>query len=335
VIPRFKFIPQALKENFRTTFAINANYTSRVDFFKLFSLNSSWGYEFNWNKNLLSVRIPNIEYSFLERGITLINLINTNQTYRYIFNDGLVSSVISSLTVTGGKKNVTNLSRFNVEASGLLTGLIRSNFLDSNLYRFIKLDADFRQTHTIRRSAFAWRVFAGAGYELPSTHYFNDQYLPFFKAYFAGGANSMRAWPLRKLGPGSAVKSFERDVAPDRFGDIQIEMNAEYRFYLTEIGGVKLNSVLFTDIGNIWNLRYNSDFPGGEFKFNKLFKDLAVGAGTGLRIDFGLFLVRVDLAYKLKDPSPSLVDIDKQNKFFPYRNLRKDAQIQLGVTYPF
>ncbi len=185
--------------------------------------------------------------------------------------------------------------------------------MDINLYRFVKLDADFRQTHTIRRSAFAWRVFAGAGYELPSTRYFNDQYLPFFKAYFAGGANSMRAWPLRKLGPGSAVKSFERNVAPDRFGDIQIEMNAEYRFYLTEISGVKLNSVLFTDIGNIWSLRYNADFPGGEFKFTKLLKDFAVGAGTGLRIDFGLFLVRLDIGYKLKDPSPA--DIRNQNKF--------------------
>jgi outer membrane protein assembly factor BamA len=333
VIPNFKFIPSAMKENFRTSFAFNANYTTRVDFFQLFSLNSSWGYEFNWNNKLLSLRIPNIEYSFLDRGITLINLIDTNRSYQYIFNDGLVSSVISGITVTGGKKDITNFARFNVEASGLLTGLIRSKFLDSNLYRFIKLDADFRQTHTIRRSAFAWRVFAGAGYELPSTHYFNDQYLPFFKAYFAGGANSMRAWPLRKLGPGSAVKSFARNVAPDRFGDIQIEMNAEYRFYLTEIGGVKLNSVLFTDIGNIWNLRYNPDFPGGEFKFNKLLKDLAVGAGTGLRIDFGLFLVRVDVAYKLKDPSPA--DSTKQNKFFPYRNALKDAQIQLGVTYPF
>ncbi|MFN2439272.1 MAG: BamA/TamA family outer membrane protein, partial [Chitinophagaceae bacterium] len=335
VIPKFKFIPSALKENFRTSFAFNASYTSRVDFFRLFSLNSSWGYEFNWNNKLLSIRIPNIEYSFLERGVLLKELINANRSYEFIFNDGLVSSIISGLTVTGGKKNLTNFARFNLETSGLLTGLVRSKFLDTNLYRFIKLDTDFRQTYTIRRTAFAWRVFAGAGYELPSTHYFNDQYLPFFKAYFAGGANSMRAWPLRKLGPGSSVKSFARNVAPDRFGDIQIEMNAEYRFYLTEIGGVKLNSVLFTDIGNIWNLRFNPDFPGGEFKFNKLLKDLAVGAGTGLRIDFGLFLVRVDLAYKLKDPSPSLEDSSKQNKFFPYRNLRKDAQIQLGVTYPF
>jgi outer membrane protein assembly factor BamA len=332
-IPRFKFISTQLRESFQTSLAFNANYINRLDFLELLTINGSWGYKFNWKNKQLSLRLPNIEYTFLQRGPDLIALIQGNASFRYIFNDGFVSSVIAGLVINKSKKAVTNSARFNVEASGIATSLINSKFLDSNLYRFIKLDADFRQTYTIRRTAFAWRIFGGVGRAMPmfSTDSSN-LYLPFFKAYFAGGANSMRAWALRKLGPGSTVKSFARTEAPDRFGDLQLELNAEYRFFVGEVAGVKLNSVLFTDMGNIWYLRRNNDFPEGQFKFQNLWRDLAIGAGTGLRIDFGLFLVRLDWAYKLKDPSPA--ELSKQNKFFPERSIGS-GQLQLGVTYPF
>jgi outer membrane protein assembly factor BamA len=336
-IPRYQFLSPALKENAKTSLVFNANYLDRKDFLALLTINTSWGYAVSWKNKLLSLRLPNIEYAFLERRKDLIALINDNQSYRYIFNDGLVSSVITGLAITGGNQNHTNILRINSEASGLISGLLHTPFLDSNLKRFIKLDGDFRQTYSFnnKRSAFAWRVFAGTSYPMPLFKKDTANFaLPFFKSYTAGGANSMRAWSLRKLGPGSTVQSFDRTVAPDRFGDLQLELNAEYRFFVTEIGGVKINSALFTDMGNIWYLRKNTAFPDGEFRFDKLWKDLAIGAGTGLRVDFGLFLVRVDFAYKLKDPSPSKVDSDKQNKFFPYRKL-SDGQIQLGVNYPF
>lgn len=332
-IPRFKFLSDELKESFQTSLGLNANYINRINFLELLTVNGSWGYRFSWKNKLLSLRFPNIEYAFINRKRELLDLIAKNQSYKYIFNDGFVSSMIGGLSISGGNKTKTNVLRLNTELSGLISGAIRSKFIDSNLYRFAKLDVDFRQTHRIRRTALAWRVFAGAGYGLPlfATDS-NNRFLPFFKSYSAGGANSMRAWPLRKLGPGSTIKSFAGDVAPDRFGDVQIEVNGEYRFYVADIRGVILNSVLFTDIGNIWTIRKNNDFPGGSFQFNKLWNDLAIGAGTGLRIDFGLFLVRVDWAYKLKDPSPA--DPLKQNKFFPERNFLK-GQLQLGVSYPF
>lgn len=331
-IPALKWIPSPLKENFKTIFAFNLNYTNRLDYYNLTTINSSWGYEFSWKNKLLTIRLPNIEYALLDRGPLLIQLIDSNRSYRYIFNDGIVSSIITNFTVTGGRKKTANVARFNVEAAGLLTGLFRSKFLDENLFRFVKLDADFRQTRSLGRNAFAWRLFGGAGYELPSKHNLNNQYLPFFKQYFAGGANSMRAWQLRRLGPGSAIKSFDRNKYPDRFGDIQLEANAEYRFYLTSIGSFKINSVLFTDVGNIWFMRKNPDFPDGEFRFSKLWKDVAVGAGTGIRGDFGLFLLRLDYAYKVKDPSPETIEL--QNKILPDWKINS-GQFQLGVTYPF
>ena len=142
----------------------------------------------------------------------------------------------------------------------------------------------------------------------------------------------MRGWGVRRLGPGSAVKSFSKTVAPDRFGDMRIEVNAEYRFYLTEIGGVVLNGAWFTDIGNVWFLRNNPDFPNGDFKLQRLWKDIAIGTGTGLRIDFGFLKIRFDYAYKVKNPSPG--EIEEQNKWF-YKWQLFNGQFQLGIDYPF
>lgn len=332
-LPRFKFLSPQQRENFQTSLGLNANYINRINFLELLTVNASWGYRYSWNNKSLSLRLPNIEYAFINRKKELNELIKANQSYKYIFNDGFVASIIGGYTVTKSTKSNTSVLRLNTELSGLISGALRSKFIDSNLYRFAKVDADYRFTHRIRRTALAFRFFGGAGYSMPlfATDS-NNRFLPFFKSYTAGGANSMRAWQLRKLGPGSTTKSFANTVAPDRFGDVQIEMNGEYRFFVANVRGVILNSVLFTDIGNIWTLRKNNDFLGGEFRFAKLWNDLAIGAGTGLRIDFGLFLVRVDWAYKLKDPSPA--DPARQNVFFPERNLLK-GQLQLGVSYPF
>ena len=331
MLPRFNY-PAWLKENARTSLAFNASLINRDTFFNLINVNASWGYDINWKNKLLSVRIPNVEYSGLKVFKGLQRLIDSNGSFRFIFNNGLVISSIASLTTTHANSRVTTFSRINTEISGLVAGLIKNSFLDNNLYRFIKLDGDFRQTYNLRTSRgrnnhFAWRAFGGIGYEIINPRNPNKKYLPFFKAYFAGGPNSMRAWQLRRLGPGSSKKSFEQTVAPERFGDIQLELNAEYRFFLADISGVVINSVFFTDIGNIWFLRENPDFDNGHFELNRLGKDLAIGAGTGLRVDFGPFLLRVDYGYRVKNPNAT-------TQWFASKRL-KNGQLQLGVTYPF
>lgn len=331
-IPKFWFVNAGNRENFKTSFNLASSYTSRRDFYNVNTFNASWGYDYNRNRHLFSFRPINIEYTFLRSGKLLQDLIDSNQTFAFIFNSGLVASMVAGYTVTGGVRNVANVARFNLETSGLLAGFIRNEFMENNLQRFIKLDAEFRQTHQIRRSAFAWRLFAGAGFQIRSPRFTYRYYLPFYRSYVAGGANSMRAWRLRQLGPGSTVRSFSNTEAPDRFGEMALEANAEYRFYITELFGFKVNSALFTDIGNIWYIRENRDFPNGHFQPRYLWRDIAIGAGTGLRVDLGFFLLRLDYAYKLKDPSPD--DAAKQNKFFPDRKLTS-GQFQLGVTYPF
>ncbi len=96
----------------------------------------------------------------------------------------------------------------------------------------------------------------------------------------------MRAWGVRQLGLGSSLLSDTSTVFRDRYGDIQLEVNGEYRYPLTTIAGVKINGALFVDIGNIWNLKVDVANPDSKLTLSRLWKDAAIAAGTGIRIDF-------------------------------------------------
>lgn len=335
LVPGFLKRFSRAKENTNATiFSLNGGITDRRDYFSLTTLNTSWGYQFGWNNKLLSLRFPNVEYNYLVKKDSLDELIKKNASYKWIFNTGLIISAIANYSIAGGNEKVTNLTSLSAELSGV-PGIFRKTIFNTNLYRFIKLDAEYRQTMKHFRNAFAWRLFGGVGFSMPFTRFdSSNNYLPFYRQYFAGGPNSMRAWSVRKLGPGSTIRSFDRTIAPDRFGDIRLEANAEYRFFLTDYKGISLNSAIYTDIGNVWFLRKNPSFPDGEFpdSFSKLWKDLGIGLGTGLRIDFGFLKVRVDYAYKIKNPNPETADA--QNRWF-YDWSLLNGQIQLGIDYPF
>lgn len=327
------------RNNARTTLNLNAGYLDRVKFFNVRFANISSGYETNWKNKLLSIRIPNIEFNFLDKDFLLDRLIDSNASYRYIFNTGLVTSSLANYSIAGGKRNHTHITRFGGEVAGLIAGLIpNSNFLDSNLYRFVKLDLEHRRTITIRRTAVAMRLFGGMGIGLPRGHVQGGRskdslnfYLPFFRQYYAGGPNSMRAWALRQLGPGSRTASFAQNVAPDRFGDIQLEANVEYRFYVANVNGVTLNSAFFVDVGNVWYRRDDATIQNEEFKIGRLAQDIAIGAGTGLRVDFNFLKLRLDYAYKVKNPSRQ--NLNEKEWFYNWGLF--NGQLQFGIDYPF
>lgn len=342
-VPMISLIPDNRRDNFRTLFNFNAANTERRLLYNLTSFNGSWGYEYTWrgrnsiNSKLLNIKLPNFEYSTLTQRDSLKNLIIANPALRNIFTDGFIASVIGNLTIPGGRGNKLNKLVFNVEESGLLTGMIRNSFLDEELYRFIKADVEFAHLTRFRRSSVAMRFFAGIGYEFNSTRNpLKRANLPFFKQYFSGGPNSMRAWALRRLGPGSTIKAFDGEGStPDRYGDVQLEANAEYRFPIGRPFGIKVNGAFFTDIGNVWYLKTADGRPAEEvFKLSRLGTDIAIGAGGGLRIDFDFFVIRLEYSYKVKDPSPSLADAQYQNRWFSYPFF-KGSQFQLGINYPF
>ncbi len=340
--PRFIFIPglnpvkENLRDNWRTVFSFNAARTERRLFYNLSTINGSWGYEYARRKVLLTFKIPNIEYAFLVKKDSLRKLIVQNPSLNNIFTDGFVSSVITNFTLSGGRTNSLNILKANFEESGLLTGMIRNEFLDTQLYRFVKMDAELAKLFRRPKSSIALRFFAGVGYEFNSTRNpLKQNSLPFFKQYFSGGPNSMRAWSLRRLGPGSTIKEFlGAGNFPDRYGDMQLEGNAEYRFPIGKPFGIKLNGALFVDAGNVWLIKSAAGTEDEVFRFDKLGRDVAIGAGGGLRVDFNFFVIRFDYAYKVKDPSPAPADAALQNKWFGYSFFKGD-QFQLGIGYPF
>lgn len=173
-----------------------------------------------------------------------------------------------------------------------LTGRDYSTLFGIRYAEFAKLDNEFRINHVIHdRSSLAFRVAAGIGVPLE-----NLEVLPFETSFFGGGANGMRAWRARSLGPGSYAAPL---FAFDRVGEIRLEANFEYRFKL--IG--YLEGALFTDVGNIWNRKKDERRPGAEFEFEDFMSELAVGTGVGARLNFDFFIVRFDLGMQTKDPA--------------------------------
>ncbi len=302
-------------------------------------MNGAWGYEYqstNAERNQLFQlvwKIPNIEYAYLKPRDSLVKLIANNPVLKNIFTDGFIASTIFSATLKKNLEKRPSVISFNLELP-FLAGLIPSKFLDTQLYRFIKTNIDVTKQFKFRNSSFVFHAFAGIGYALNSTvNPDKKNALPFFRQYFAGGPNSMRAWRLRRLGPGSTVKDFGQ--FPDRFGDVQLEFNTEYRFRLMTVAGTKVESALFVDAGNVWFLKKDAGSDEEVFNFSRLGKDIAVGAGTGLRVDFSFFLIRVDYAWKIKDPSPDPSNEDSQNKWFYGLKQPLKGQLQIGINYPF
>jgi outer membrane protein assembly factor BamA len=248
-----------------------------------------------------------------------------------------VISGIYSLTGNWGTKKNLNTVKSNLELSGLLPGLVKSDFIKKNLYRFIKPNVEYIRIMKAGNNDLVARAFLGVGIpiKIDTGNGFRSEYLPFFKAYSAGGPNSMRGWGLRRLGPGHSL-NYVSDF-PDRFGDIQFETNLEYRFFLFRLFGFKFNSAVFTDVGNVWFMHRSPNFPGGEFTVTHFVKDLGIDVGTGVRVDLGFFLIRLDYALKVHNPTPEPDNKEAQDHYFYKWDLKYlfGGVLQFGVTYPF
>lgn len=323
----------------RTIISANASYADRRDYFRIRSFVADYGYDWKIKNKVWQFRFPNIELYSLDTLPFLIQAFNENPFLRNSFNTGRVVSIRSNLTFTYGKKyNITNYARFGTELC--LPGL---NKLNEKFYQYIKAEAEYRKAISLHKAALAMRAFAGIGYN----YYVSKSLgvtLPFYKQFIAGGPNSMRAWGLRQLGLGSSLLSDTSTTFRDRYGDMQLEANLEYRYPIAHYSSVNVNGALFVDAGNIWNIRKDVNNPNSEFNLKRLGKDIAIGVGTGLRFDFNYFLIRVDMGIKLKDPARLSNNgwLDIAN--FTWRNheldkyttaKRNNYAIQLGIGLPF
>lgn len=333
-------------DNKRTLWAINAGYVERKTFYVLRSFTTSFGYEWKKGNNLFLYKPLNIELYAIDKLDSLKNLIQNNPFLRASFNEGnIVSQSFSWIktTVSNRNPNASNYYSVGVEEAGGLFGFVPG--LKGNIYRYLKTQAEYRRSLKIGNNELAYRAFGGIGINYGGDSIIGPT-LPFFKQFSAGGPNSMRAWVLRQLGLGSSNIS-EQDPAlnsfRDRFGDLQLEVNLEYRFHLASIGGFKIASAVYTDIGNIWNVRKiaSASDPDSRFSFKNLGRDIAIGAGTGLRFDLSYFLIRLDFAYKVKDPLRAANGGWMSVKDFNWTDTRangvqiRNYALQLGIGLPF
>lgn len=190
---------------------------------------------------------------------------------------------------------------------------------------YVRTDLDLRYNYNLNEvSSIVYRGFVGIG--IP---YGNSKAMPVEKQYFGGGANGIRAWPVRTLGPGS----YDPNITfRNQTADIKLEANAEYRFKLIWI----LEGALFVDAGNIWSFNKDPAQPGSQFEFNKFYKDIAVGTGTGFRFDFKFVIARIDIGMKLRDPL--LTDGTKWiivRRPYSLKTHPEDFTMVFGIGYPF
>lgn len=330
-------------ENKRTLLSFNGSYTDRFQIFKLSSITASLGYEWKRKNNVMLWRPLNLELYNLDKQKGLDDLIAANPFLQLSFNTGNVlggSFTYFNNHVSGNKPYVSHFTRISLESSGLLPGFVVPSLL-KNMYRYVKVEAEYRHNIKLNKNEFTYRGFLGFGYNYNNNAEIG-KVLPFFKQFAAGGPNSMRAWGIRQLGLGSSLLSDTASSSfKDRFGDMQLELNFEYRFNIFSSSIVKIGSAIFFDIGNVWNIKKDATNPNGEFNFSRLGKDIAVGVGTGVRLDFSYFLIRLDWAYKLKDPARNYNDGWVDFKRSGFREKRdngtevRNFAFQLGIGLPF
>lgn len=329
----------------RTVVSGNVSFADRQDYFRLRSVVADYGYDWKKKNKVWQLRFPNIELYSLDTLPLLTEAFITNPFLRNSFNTGRVVSVKTSLVFTyPGGRNISNYARFSSEVC--IPGMDKIN---DKFYEFVKAEAEYRKSILLHKNTLAMRAFAGVGYNYSVSPALGVT-LPFYKQFIAGGPNSMRAWGLRQLGLGSSLLSDTSTTFSDRYGDMQLEANLEYRYPIAHFSSVNINGAVFADAGNIWNLRNDPNNPESQFDINRLGKDIALGIGTGLRFDFSYFLIRVDFGIKMKDPARlenngwlDLADFTWRNhefdKYDANGNLisavRNNYAVQLGIGLPF
>lgn len=261
-----------------------------------------------------------------------------NEYVKSAYTDHMILSANFSAIFSDQQLNTKsnfNYFRTNIESAGnLLLGLdkifgAKKITTETERYykqlgvryaQYVKMDGEYRFNHYINKAnTIVYRMFLGGGYP-----YGNMKVLPFEEAFYCGGANDIRAWQMRTLGPGSYSTT---DRYPNSVGDFKLEVNIDYRFKLFWL----LEGALFVDAGNIWNINKFEDRPGTMLGFD-FYKQIAVGTGAGLRLNMNFFLLRFDWGIKMCDPSKP-----EKQRFVLFDNGKwmKNTVFNIAIGYPF
>lgn len=304
-------------------------------------LSAGWRYKW-WHqksKNQYQFDLLNLNYVFMPwisdtfKHEYLDNKSNYNAILSYNYEDLFIMKSGFGYSYNDGKTAI----KTNFETAGNLLSLgsaiFGGNKDELDQYKvfniayaqYVKGDIDFTH-HLISGYQDQLVIHLGLGIAYP---YGNSKVLPFEKRYFSGGANSVRGWSVRSLGPGRYKDKDGNINFITQTGDVKLDINMEYRTHLFW----KFGGALFIDAGNIWTLRDYPSQPDGQFKFKNILKDLAVSYGLGLRLNFDYFIIRFDMGMKAVNPAYKTED----ENHFPiiHPRLKRDFAFHFAVGLPF
>jgi outer membrane protein assembly factor BamA len=332
--------------------SLDFSYINRFQYYILRSANIFIGYEWKPKPNITWQFKPfNVELTRINQDVLFKEALQRNPLLVYAYNNGLIIGTNAGYSRTFGEPNAKHLDliRLYGEESGLILGSLFKNQtaqgkIFADLFKFVRFDVDYRHYINQRKSSWVFRVFAGYGNAMQTKSRQGDITLPFFRSYFAGGPNSMRGWQIRKLGIGSNIflDTLSSGVFNDKYADMRLETNMEYRFNFFRFFGFWMKGAMFTDIGNIWYRHdLNGNLPGAQFSLKNIYKDLAISPGYGLRMDFSFFLLRFDLGYPIKDPRYGPDKATSTGFYSPNANgwfvkgVWSKPVFQFAIGYPF
>lgn len=341
--PRFivPFLSHEFKRNNSSTSELSVAYNlqNRPEFHRrVFS--AAWRYKWSVPQRHLNYKLDVLDLNYIYmpwisetfKHDYLDSVSNRNAILRYNYEDLFVMKLGFGMAYHKGN----NALKLNIETAGnILNGLshlfaFRKN--DDDQYtlfniayaQYVKGDID--ATHVIKFAPKRELVLhGGLGIAYP---YGNSTVLPFEKRYFSGGANSVRGWSVRGLGPGSFMGTDGRIDFINQSGDIKLDLNVEYRTYLFW----KIDGAAFLDAGNIWTIREYESQPGGQFRFDEFYKQIAVAYGLGLRFNFGYFVLRFDAGMKAINPA---YPTGRDHYPILHPNLKRDFAFHFAVGLPF
>jgi outer membrane protein assembly factor BamA len=364
-IPRF-LLPFKVKfskqSNPKTIFTSSYIYQRRPDYTRYLT-NLSFGYTWKESSNKRHTISP-LVINFVKVGLSPeFDEYLTSKVYDLYIRNSFINHLSTSTryTFTYNEQDIKKLENFpflklNLESSGnILRGINRAvNSIDTNIFKpdelgryklagipysqYLRADIDYRYYFNSNEiNKVVVRIAGGIGLPL-----INFPSLPYERRFFSGGSNGIRAWRSRTLGPGSSVTdSVQKGF--DQFGDGQLEGNLEYRFKLFKM----LHGAVFVDAGNNWLRKPDMARPGGDFKLDRFYKEIAIGTGIGIRGDFNFFILRLDIGIKVRDPQFTEKDrwviehwFDKQWKLDYQTNHPKETKgyftvLNIGIGYPF
>lgn len=323
----------------RTHFQLGVDFLNRHTFFRMISFTGAANYNFQSSLRKYHTITPlKINYTYLLRTSSAFDSTMTNNpAIALSFKNQFIPSMSYSYTYDRAATS-RNPNRFMWQSTLMSAGNVLSGilFLTGNRQgsgktifgnpysQFLKLTSEIvvyrRMTE---KSLLAMRLLGGIGYA-----YGNSEVMPYSEQFYIGGANSIRAFTIRSIGPGSYHQESRNSTAYlDQTGDIKLEGNIEYRFKI----GYRLNGAIFLDAGNVWLLRNDPKRPGGEFKLKGLWKEIALGTGFGLRYDISYIVLRADLGIALHTPYKN----PDKHGYYNISKFKDGLAFHLAIGYPF